>query len=73
MAFTFISHGSRHLEIASDDKKRFRFGITRDEQGRSKLVCEKHWDDNGAVDYREASSPDAARFASVCARDFGLM
>ncbi len=73
MAYTFISHGNWHLEIASDDRQHYRFRIIKDELGRSALVCEKHWQDNRPVDPPEPFLKDAARFASACAKDFGLM
>ena len=73
MAYTFISHGSGHIEIASDDRQRFRFCIVHDEDGRASVVCRARWENDRLVEGREPVGLDVARFASACAVDAGLM
>ena len=72
MPFTHLSHGEKHLRIASDDGHQYLFLIEKDETGVRRLVASIASDDGEDSDQNGQVPEDARKFASVCARDFGL-
>lgn len=73
MGFMLISHGDRHLQLASDDGHRFLFEVVSDRGARLVSIGRVEW----IAGRQPANSAQflerASHFAFVCAQDVGLL
>lgn len=73
MALNLISHGTKHLRVASDEGHLFKFLVTAEAGGRQ-LSCEKvKWAGSQCESSRSLAIAHAKAYARVCAEDIGLL
>ena len=72
MQFSLLRYGPKHLEVESDDHRKFLFAVQRNDCGQRDLVLVKAAHCETGPGVSSLLMQEASRFASVCAEDFGL-
>jgi hypothetical protein len=68
-----LSYGAGDLQIESDDGHRFVFRVVREQSSRKIAIDDVSWSSQRQPADISDVLAHASRFASACARDFGLM